>query len=100
MEEKDRKYPEKQNKEKVILYNFYKKKMANKIPSMQASVAPEGQKVATCTQEIIRRYKNTSRSLPPTIITNILKEYMDELKAGGFSQLFREKVLDAATIGT
>ena len=49
----------------VILYSFYKKEVANRIPNLANSAAPEGQKIATATKEVIRRLKNTSRDLPP-----------------------------------
>ena len=83
----------------VILYNFYKKKIANRIPSLEASASPMGQKIATTSQEIIRRLKNSSLDLPPEETEENLKRYMDELKAGGFSEEFRIKVLDAAMKG-
>ena len=49
----------------VILFNFHKKKISNRIPNLEASASPVGQKIATTSQEIIRRLKNSSLDLPP-----------------------------------
>ena len=54
LEEEDNKYPEKKSRSRIILYNFHKKKMATRIPTMQSSAAPDGEKVATCALEVIR----------------------------------------------
>ena len=84
---------------KVILYSFYKKPVSNKVPNRESSAAPVNQKIATCSQEVIRRMKNTSRDLLPNNIEGILRTYMDELIAGGYDQAFREKILEAGTKG-
>ena len=83
----------------VILYSFYKKNMANRVPNRQESAAPDGQKFSTVSQEIIRRCKNTSRDLDPRELEETIKEYMDELIAGKFSREFRIKVLKSAMTG-
>ena len=59
----------------VILQNFYKKKMSNRIPNLEASASPMGQKIATTSQEIIRRLKNSSLDLPPEETEENLKRY-------------------------
>ena len=69
---------------KIIMFQFYKKPMANKCPNLQKSGIPEGSKRATASQEILRRLKNTSRELEPSIINNVLQDYMGELAMGGY----------------
>ena len=76
---------------KVILYQFYKKHMANKIPNLEANAIPESQKISTAVNEIIRRFKNTSRSLKPDVIEGVLKSYMDELAAGRYPHQLESK---------
>ena len=73
--------------------------MAAEVPNMESSAAPNSQKIATVSQEILRRIKNTSLDLPPSVIEGILKDYMDELKEGGYNQGWREQVLEAAVTG-
>ena len=77
----------------------YLVKISNKIPNLQSSASPISQTMATISQEIIRRMKNSSLDLPPSEIEKSLREYMDELKAGGYGELFIVQVLDAATKG-
>ena len=84
---------------RVILHSFYEKPMANRVSTCRESAAPEGQKLATISQEIIRKAKNTSRDLPVQELKRVLKQYMDELILGGCNLEFRVKVLNAAMKG-
>ena len=84
---------------KVVLHSFYKKPMANRVPNVRESAVPDGHKMATISQEIIRRLKNTSRDLPVQEMERVLKEYMDELILGGYNLEFRVKVLTSAMKG-
>ena len=47
----------------TVMYQFYRKTMANSKPMHSRSAAPEQDKIQTVTQEFNRRMKNTSRSL-------------------------------------
>ena len=85
--------------QRVILYCFYKKPMANKSSNMAKSAMPEQQKMSMTSQEIQRRCRNTSRDLPKEILDRVLQNYMDELKLGGYSLTWRVKALDAGTKG-
>ena len=80
----------------VILYAFYQKPMAEKVGNLQSSAAPEGQKVATCSQEIIRRLKNCSRDLHPSVVEGVIRQYMTELGEGGYNLPWRLIVLESA----
>ena len=74
----------------VILYEFYKKPMANRCPNLQKSRIPEGSNRGTASQECLRRLKNTSRELEPNTVKMILTEYMSELAQRGFSLKWRK----------
>ena len=84
---------------KIILFEFYKKSMANKCPNLYKSGIPDGSKRATASNEILRRLKNTSRELEDDTITSILKEYMSELALGGYPEIWRVEILRAAITG-
>ena len=84
---------------KIILYQFYKKQMADRVPNRVENALPNQSKVTTAAQEVIRRMKNTSRYLPSHVIEDILFEYMGELRTGGYSFSWRKEVLDSATRG-
>ena len=83
----------------VVLYKFYQKPMTNKLSNRQSNAIPEQQKVSTTTQEVIRRLKNTSRDLPPEEVENVIMTYMEELGAGGYSEDWRMRIIEAAIIG-
>ena len=83
----------------IILFEFYKKHLANKRPNLQRAALPESSKVSTAVNECIRRFKNTSRDLPDSNIEDILKEYMRELRHGGYSHNWRSEVLRSASLG-
>ena len=75
-----------------IMHSFYKKPMADKCSLRSNSGIPEGTKVNTCSQEVIRRLKNTSRELEHSEIEKVLKDYMTELEHGGFILTWRTQV--------
>ena len=62
----------------VILFSFYKKPMANRVANLKRAGLPESSKVATATNECLRRLKNVSRELPKSELETILKAYMIE----------------------
>ena len=64
----------------VVLYDFYRKPMANVLPNIKSSAQPEAMKVATVAGEVLRRIKNTSRDLPPEVVEHNLQVYMEELE--------------------
>ena len=84
---------------RIILYQFFKKPMADRVPNRKDNALPEQQKVTTATQEIIRRFKLTSRAVPKEIIEQVLKEYMGELEAGGYPLYWRRRALESAAKG-
>ena len=55
--------------------------------------------MATSTQEVIKRLKNCSRDLHPSVVEGVLRQYMSELEAGGYSHQWRQRVLESALMG-
>ena len=98
-EEKFKAKPRSRTKKKLILYKFYRKPMACKVPNLASNALPEQQKVTNATQEVIRRLKTTSRDIRISEIEEILGTYMGELEAGGYSMKWRIEVLQAALTG-
>ena len=85
---------------RLVQFQFYKKPMANRVPNRASNALPERQKVTGATQEVIRRMKNTSTKIDQgQTIKEILKEYMGELRAGGYSSNWRREVLTAGLTG-
>ena len=73
--------------------------MANIVANLQRAGLPESLKVATATNECLRRLKNVSRELPESEIETVLKSYMRELRFGEYPINWRVKVLKSACIG-
>ena len=63
------------------------------------SAIPEGSKVATVSAEIIRRLKRTSTYLGTGVFEQIIRKYMDDLAAMGFSHQWRKRVLTSTMTG-
>ena len=82
-----------------ILYTFYSKPMANPLTMLKRSAVPEGMKISTAVQEVLRRWKNTSEGIGKRKLEEITSKYMDNLTAMGFDQKWREKVLKKALVG-
>ena len=72
----------------VVLYRFYQKPMTNLLVNLASNAAPEQMKISTVSNEIMRRFRNTSRDLHPAVVQGILMKYMEELKIGGHTQGF------------
>ena len=55
-----------------ILYQFFRKSIANRTPMHARSAAPEKDKVRTVVNEYFRRLKNCSRELLPATVLEVL----------------------------
>ena len=60
---------------------------------------PEAMKIATFSNEILRRLKTTHAGLDQKEVESILGELMDDLSAMGYQLEWREKVLRSALVG-
>ena len=83
----------------IIKYQFYKKSMASKTNNLFRGGIPLGSKIATGTQEVIRRLKNTSREIDHNTVKDIIMEYMRELREGGYPKNIREEILNSGFKG-
>ena len=84
------------------MYSFfthYRKPMARATSLLSRTAMPEGMKVATATQEFIRRLKNTSRLLDPTHMEEELEKYCADLKRGGFKEVWVKNCLTSIVKG-
>ena len=81
------------------MYRFYKKQVSNPITILKHTAMPESKKVATFSNEILRRLKTTHVEVSQTEMEGTIMTLMDELSAMGYAQEWKEKVLRAALIG-
>ena len=70
--------------EPIILYQFYRKPIANPTPMNSRSAAPLKDQIQTATNKFLRRMKNTSRELPQDHLEEILQNYACDLRRGGY----------------
>ena len=82
-----------------IMYKFYSKPVSSKMTILRRSAMPEGLKVATSAQEILRRLKTTSEITSKETSEGILREYMDNLTGMGYPKQWRSKVLRSTLVG-
>ena len=82
-----------------IQFEFYEKPVASKIVVMATSALPHRVKIATLSQEIIRRMKNTCRKASKYKRADILTEFMKKMKRSGYSAKVRRNVALAGLKG-
>ena len=83
----------------TVMYEFYKKPVAAKLSILQRSAMPERMKVSTMTAEVLRRLKCTSLGVGRDQQERILKDFMNDLTAMGYSHDWRTNVLESAMRG-
>ena len=80
-----------------LRHKHYEKSMASKLVISERSAHPKSGKRSVHIAEIVRRLTNTSRELDwDQYVAPILSEYMARMKAAGYSQDYRQHVLQNA----
>ena len=85
--------------ENEIQYKFFKKPMATPLVMMETSALPGNVKRNSLIQEVIRRLKNTKRSLPWEVKAEILSELSNSMRISGYSEEFRLDVIKSGIEG-
>ena len=86
-------------KNNQILYKFFKKSMSSKYVMVQNSAMPMKIKRNALVQEVIRRLRNTSRSLSWSVKAEILSEFSMSMKMSGWSEKFRFETIQSGVLG-
>ena len=66
---------------------------------MASSALPPNVKQATLTNEVLRRLRNTKRSLPWSVFSDTISEFSNDMMNMGYNQSFRANVIQAALTG-
>ena len=85
--------------ENKVLYSFYEKPMAKKTLIQRKSALGENVKIASLTQNLIRRMKNTSELLPDGERILIVERYVSQLKLLGYSEVQTKRIIEAGLKG-
>ena len=67
------------------MYKFFQKPMASNMVLQRCSAMPENMRVASLTQEMIRRMLNTSEDLDDSARVEVVDEYAQKLINSGYS---------------
>ena len=78
-----------------IEHKFYKKPCANRLITMKDSAFSMRNKITILTQECFRRLHNTSEFVSDEEKSDILNEFMKDLKLSGYSESERRNILEA-----
>ena len=84
---------------KKLEWSYYEKPIMSQLLLMEKSAMPMNTKMNVLSQEIIRRMKNMSLSLPVSARVEVLNRMMIKMKDSGYSQDQRLDVLHAGTLG-
>ena len=83
-----------------IMYKFYKKSVSNPLTILHRSAMPQSVKIATFSNEVLRRLKTTHVGLDQEEVESILVALMDDLTEMGYYKLeWRENILKASVTG-
>ena len=77
----------------LSLYKFYEKPMTNKRVLSRQTAMGENSKIASLTQEVIRRCRNTCHLLPQNIKNEILDQFAIKLVSSGHSREQARRIL-------
>ena len=80
-----------------VLYEFYEKPMAANVVVQAGSALGESVKVATLTEEVIRRLKHTSRSLPHSSRLEVLEDLAQKMSNSGHRNAFMTRNTNLCT---
>ena len=73
--------------------------MSSRMTIMASSALPPNVKRATLTNEVLRRLRNTKRSLPWSVFSDTISEFSNDMKNMGYNGRFRANVIQAALTG-
>ena len=85
--------------EGVLLYENYRKPVANPLMMLEMSAMPANMKRTVLTQEVIRIRRNMSKRLPWEETVKHLDDFSERLKLSGYDEDYRFQVIKAGVEG-
>ena len=82
-----------------VKHAFYEKDVSSKLVVMSKSATPQGNKISSLSQEVIRRQRNTGRSIGPQERINEMNKFMVKMYMSGYNQNEREDVMRSGLTG-
>ena len=82
-----------------VMYEHYRKPMANDLLMMEMSAMPAGMKRTVLTQEVVRIRKNIHPDLPWEITAKHLNNLSRRLRLSGYDEAYRYQVIKSGVEG-
>ena len=83
----------------LVLYEHYRKPMANKLLMLEMSALPAAMKRTAMTQEVVRIMRNTRPGLPEEVAAVHLNDFSARMRASGYDQRYRFQVIKSGLSG-
>ena len=83
----------------VLLYEHYRKPMANPLMMLEMSAMPANMKRTVLTQEVIRIRRNISKKLPWETTVKHLDDFSERMKLSGYNEDYRYQVVKSGVEG-
>ena len=83
----------------VLLYENYRKPMANPLMMLEMSAMPASMKRTVLTQEVIRIRRNISKKLPWETTVKHLNDFSERMKLSGYNEDYRYQVIKSGVEG-
>ena len=87
------------NEEGYIRYSYYEKPMCTKKVISKRSAMAENGKIASLSQDLIRRLKNTSQGLPQHVKNKVIDQYCTKLASSGYGNKQIHSIITAGLRG-
>ena len=85
--------------EGLLLYENYRKPMANPLMMLEMSAMPANMKRTVLTQEVVRIRRNMSKRLPWEATVKHLNDFSERLKLSGYDEDYRFQVIKSGVEG-
>ena len=79
-----------------VMYQFYRKPMANPLLITARSAMPSRVKRTALTQQALRILKNTSLDVPEKQRIDLLSDFSSRMRASGYSARYRLEIIESA----
>ena len=87
------------SKEEKILYRYYEKPMSSKLVTAKQSAMGQNGKMASLSQELIRRMKNTNLDLDQSQCDKVIDDYSVKLVSSGYERQQVHRVITSGLRG-
>ena len=87
------------NEENILMYNYYEKPMSSPYCITEQSAMPESAKVASLSQDLVRRMQNTSEGLAQMNRNLVIEKYIKKLNISGYKKKEIKVIIEAGLKG-